>query len=207
LTRWRNFWQNWRVNNLSKNDECIPKIAATLQDTILKTEVLPPGTPAIRVKPESLKKVVKEILNQCSDVAVSAITGVDLANGIELNYHIRLEDKIATVRTEVPKDKPHIETIADIIPGAKFYERELYDLLGVSIDGNPDPSRLVLPETFGYGEFPLRKEWKLGEAKEEILELNVPSSPPPQTQDSNGTIKELVIGPQHPALVEPEKFT
>ncbi len=178
-----------------------------MHDAILKTELLKPNSTSISIKPESIREVTTRLLNQCAQVAVSAISGVDLGKEIELNYHMRVGDAITTIRTRVSKENPNIKTIVDLIPGADFFERENYDLLGVSFENHPNLNRLVLPENWPERNYPLRKDWKQDKnekAKPEQDRLDARSTP---EQTTDGTVMNLTIGPQHPALVEPEKFT
>jgi NADH:ubiquinone oxidoreductase subunit C len=62
------------------------------------------------------------------------------------------------VRTicEVPVDDPSVESITDLYPGASFGERESFDLFGVSFEGHPDLTRILMPDDWvGH---PLRKD-------------------------------------------------
>ncbi len=54
-----------------------------------------------------------------------------------------------------------------------------------------------MPETWPDGVYPLRKDVKANEVK-----LN----PSPPEEKSEGKLVKIIIGPQHPALLEPEKF-
>ncbi|MBS7618904.1 NADH-quinone oxidoreductase subunit C, partial [Candidatus Bathyarchaeota archaeon] len=66
-----------------------------------------------------------------------------------------------SVRTRVPKDKPVVDSIVDVMPGASFHEREVHDLLGVEFKGNPNLNRILLSEDWPEGVHPLRKESQL----------------------------------------------
>lgn len=135
---------------------------------------------------------------------ISAITGVDLGKDIELMYHIRTQGTIVTIRTQVPKEDARIQTITDLLPGANFHEREVADLFGVTFDGHPDQGRLILPDDWPPGLFPLRKDADLTNVR------NRSENPTPQNQDNQVSGQEtltIVVGPQHPALIEPEKFS
>jgi len=90
---------------------------------------------------------------------LSTITAVDVGSGIELLYHFACKDALVSLRTQVPKDNPVISTIVDVIPGAALYEREIHDLFGVHFEGNPDLSRLLLPDRWPENVYPLRKWW------------------------------------------------
>lgn len=62
------------------------------------------------------------------------------------------------LKTRVDRKDPKLDTLVDVWPAADWYEREIFDLLGVHFDGHPDLRRLVLPEDWvGH---PLRKDYQ-----------------------------------------------
>jgi Ni,Fe-hydrogenase III large subunit/Ni,Fe-hydrogenase III component G len=157
------------------------------------------GTATIKVSGSSHRDITKILVDADEKTAVSAITGIDLGANIGVYYHIRTSNAFFTVQAEVPKENPKIQTINDITPSAGLHELEVADLLGVVFEGNPSPGHFVLPETWPDGIYPLRKDCKASEVK-----LN----PEPTTSEKSdeGKLVKIVIGPQHPALLEPEKF-
>ena len=53
-----------------------------------------------------------------------------------------------------------VPTIVDLHPGAEAMEREAYDMFGITFDGHPDHTRILMPENWvGY---PLRKDFSMG---------------------------------------------
>jgi Ni,Fe-hydrogenase III large subunit len=137
--------------------------------------------------------------------SISAISGIDLGEKIGLMYHIRTNGAIVTIRTEVPKENPTISSITDINPGASFHEREAADLFGVVFQGHPNLYRLVLPDDWPENLYPLRKDAEIDCALTKCVDScadTVEAQP-----QSDGTLVNMVVGPQHPALLEPEKFS
>jgi NADH:ubiquinone oxidoreductase subunit C len=47
----------------------------------------------------------------------------------------------------------------DLHPGANFYEREIHDLMGIEVTGRGKLERLVVPDGWPEGHYPLRKDW------------------------------------------------
>jgi Ni,Fe-hydrogenase III component G len=94
---------------------------------------------------------------------LAAITGLDLgpeAETIEVLYHFCSGSVVVTLRVRTPRDTPVVPTVCDVIPSASFFERELIEMLGVTVEGTPDPRRLFLPESWPEGVYPLRKDFE-----------------------------------------------
>jgi NADH-quinone oxidoreductase subunit D len=130
---------------------------------------------------------------------VTAITGLDLGANLGVYYHLHTSNEFITIKTEVPKENPKIQTIIDIHPGAAFHELEVTDLLGVVFEGHPLTGHFVLSEYWPDNVYPLRKDCNAAEVK-----LNPPSEET-RAEAPDRQVK-IIIGPQHPALLEPEKF-
>ncbi len=156
------------------------------------------GTAAIKASAEAHRDVFKTLVDADEYTAVSAITGLDLGANVGVYYHVRTSNAFLTIEVEGPKDNPKIQRVADIVPSASLHELEVSDLMGVVVEGNPRTGHFVLPETWPEGVFPLRKDVNTSQ-----VQL---SPPPPEEESDEGKLVKIVIGPQHPALLEPEKF-
>jgi NADH-quinone oxidoreductase subunit C len=56
-----------------------------------------------------------------------------------------------------------IDSITEVWPGANWFEREAYDLMGITFTGHPDLRRILMyPEFEGY---PLRKDYPANKAQ------------------------------------------
>jgi NADH-quinone oxidoreductase subunit C len=92
-----------------------------------------------------LRPVVEFLLHHLGLAHLSAITGDDTGHEIVLLYHFWDRGGL-TLRIELPRDEPAIESIRDLIPGAVFYEREVVEMLGVRIGGYAEMGPLFLPD-------------------------------------------------------------
>jgi len=64
------------------------------------------------------------------------------------------------IRVQVPADDATLPSICAVHPGAENPEREAYDMFGISFDGHPDLSRILMPDEWvGH---PLRKDYDVG---------------------------------------------
>ena len=72
--------------------------------------------------------------------------------------HARL-DRLR-LRVQVPADDPTCPSLFDVHPGTEAMEREVYDLFGISFEGHPDLTRILMPEE--WEGHPLRKDASVG---------------------------------------------
>ena len=177
-----------------------------LANEILEFRVPKPRRAYVLLKPECHKKAISALMKNDENIMLSTITGVDLGNEIELNYHMACEGAV-TLKNRVPREKPFTKTITDIIPGANLYEREVFDLLGVVFEGHPDLKRLMLPDSWPQGNYPLRRDWKPPVEQEKNI-VSEETSQTEQTEENDaGSLVNVIVGPQHPVLHEPERFS
>jgi membrane-bound hydrogenase subunit beta len=98
---------------------------------------------------------------------LAVISGRDAGKDIELIYHFYVKPEADSCKqcTEVginmsvslPKKKPKLPTITDLIPGALLSELEKQEMLGVDIEGIGN-ERAFLPESHPKGDYPWRKD-------------------------------------------------
>ncbi|RJS91808.1 NADH-quinone oxidoreductase subunit D [Candidatus Bathyarchaeota archaeon] len=188
-------------------EEVIATMKAAVGDYILESKIPRPRRVYIRIKSNANKRAVSALLKAFPHAIISTITGVDIGEDIEINYHFWCGKAEVTIRTEVPKSNPEIETITDILPGAALYEREVHDLLGVKFTNHPSLTRLILPESWPKESYPLRKDWNpkhVGDLNGSLEETLIVGEI--ETERNGGPLVNVVVGPQHPALHEPERF-
>jgi Ni,Fe-hydrogenase III component G len=89
----------------------------------------------------------------------SIASGVDTREGIEILYHMADDkaNKRISVRTLAAKPSPSMPSAANFMPAAEWIEREIHELLGVDFPGHPGLKKLLLPDDWPDGVYPLRK--------------------------------------------------
>jgi Ni,Fe-hydrogenase III component G len=108
---------------------------------------------------QRLKDLLR-MLRRSGITHISTITGVDLGDVVEVIYHFDCRPAILNLKIQLLKDNLKVPTVTDIFPGAILYERDLMEMLGVKVEGHPDPRRLFLPDDWPEEVYPLRKEFK-----------------------------------------------
>ncbi len=141
------------------DEELLNKLREAFKEKIIESSIPRKNIVNIVVPKESYKEVIKFIVENFNIPHIQTITGIDMGNEIQIIAHLGRSITI-NVKTSIDKNNPQIDTITDIIPGASFYEREVYDLLGVNFIGHPNLKRVILPEDWPKGVYPLRKEYK-----------------------------------------------
>ena len=116
----------------------------------------------LRVGKEHLREVAEALFKELEG-KLSTISAVEHASFLELVYHFTLPEGIlVNVKVELSKERPEVPSLTPLMAGASFIEREVKDLFGVEFQGHPDPRRLILPDDWPEGVYPLRRSYKAG---------------------------------------------
>lgn len=119
----------------------------------------------VDVNSSEIRNCVEEFLKSGAFRLLSTISGYEEGDNYYILYHFVGSEGDLNVRTSVPKENPVLPSITPVLPGGILYEREIQDLLGVKFEGIIDGRRLILPEHWPEGVYPLRKDFKPGEVK------------------------------------------
>ncbi|GBE22192.1 MAG TPA: NADH-quinone oxidoreductase subunit C [Actinobacteria bacterium] len=78
-----------------------------------------------------------------------------VAGLLSLQHNLRVR-----LRASMPEDDMIVDSLVPVYPGANFYEREAYDMFGVTFEDHPDLTRILLPDE--WEGHPLRKDYGVG---------------------------------------------
>lgn len=127
-------------------------------------------------------------------------------------YHFISIERNSDLRIKVALDSSDLKvpTVSTIWPNANWYEREVWDLMGIVFEGHPFLTRIMLPRT--WEGHPLRKDYparatefdpfKLDAAKQDLEQESLLFKPE-EWGMKRGTNTEdfmfLNLGPNHPS--------
>lgn len=117
----------------------------------------------ITVKTDSVPDVV-QFLYYRRGGWLSVVVGNDersINGSFALYYVLSMEDIdpcICVVRSEIAPETPSFPSVAARVPACIWGEREVRDMFGLQPIGLPDERRLVLPDDWPEGLYPLRKD-------------------------------------------------
>lgn len=126
-------------------------------------------------------------------------------------YTLLSIDRNEEIRIKVPLlgEYPSLHTVTDIWPNANWYEREIWDMFGIKVEGHPFLKRILTPP--GWVGHPLRKEhparatemeqYTLPEDREEEDEYDLQFHPEEYgLARSTGDVDYMFLnlGPHHP---------
>ncbi len=75
---------------------------------------------------------------------------------VVVNFLSHTRNRRIRIICEVPASDPTVPSLTPIYPGANFPERESFDLFGITFEGHPDLTRILMPDDW-HGH-PLRKD-------------------------------------------------
>ncbi|HSK78537.1 MAG TPA: NADH dehydrogenase (quinone) subunit D [Thermoanaerobaculia bacterium] len=158
------------------------------------------------VKREVLPALAREL---CDDKETQFdlmldLCGVDFPDReerFEAVYHLYSIPRASRLRLKVPlaENDAVLPSLISVWKGADWFEREIYDMFGVTVEGHPNLRRILCHE--GFEGHPLRKDydparrWILTEDKIYKPHFNLP-----ERDDDLFERMTINIGPSHPAM-------
>lgn len=119
------------------------------------------GLTAVRLEREQLRPALAA-LKDAGFESVTFVTAVDHLprtprfEVVHQLWSLAHNDRVR-VLTPLSEGDPACPTCVDLWPGARFMERECFDLMGIVFTGHDGLKRLLMPED--YEHHPLRKEF------------------------------------------------
>ena len=181
------------------------KLKKQFPDAVLETLSFR-GEETIQVKREEILPIC-QYLARDPDLSFDFLTdicGVDYPDNekrFEVVYHLYSMRRKTRLRLKTAVGEGEsLSTVESVWKAATWFEREAYDMFGLSFDGHHDLRRLLTWD--GYEGHPLRKDFPV--KGEDFDRYEVPAEPPDAFSimpDEDADERQMVLnmGPQHPA--------
>ena len=205
------------------NDEVVIELLAHFGPERIVLQSSRMGIPVVWVPRESLKEVIAYL--QCVSrpyVMLYDLHGVDErlrqhrdglpASDFTLFYHLVSIERNSDVMLKVALMETDLvmPSITDLFANANWYEREVWDLLGITFSGHPHLSRIMMPKS--WKGHPLRKDYPARATEQDPFMLDIAKQDMEQEAlqfrpeewgmrrgNENEDYMFLNLGPNHPS--------
>ncbi|RLF67221.1 MAG: hydrogenase large subunit [Thermoplasmata archaeon] len=187
----------------------VKSIIERFKDKILDVKKVQDNQWILITDRDSLRPIVTYIMQseKFKEAHIATMVGTDerpLRGKMSVTFWINtLTDSMNVfigVRTYLEEDNLEYDSVSKDVPGANWYEREIYDMLGVVPRGHPDLRRLILPDDWPDNVYPLRKDFKYTESP-----VSYPNYSFTYTEERS-SCAIVPLGPYHVSLDEPAHF-
>src|SRR5574339_622859 len=201
----------------------LDELKPSFGDQAVTTQLTRDQTPTVWIDKNSAHDVLRHLKTEVSKPfrTLYDLTAIDERerssrdsqppSDFTLIYHLLSYERNEDVRVKVALqgEYPTLQTVTDIWPSANWYEREVWDMFGITFQDHPHLERILMPST--WEGHPLRKEhparatemgpFRLPEDKQEAEQEALRFRPELYvlTRRSEDTdFMFLNLGPQHP---------
>lgn len=157
----------------------LPQIQEKFVSSVVSA-VVDKGDVIVTVKRESLQEFLKALrsgpefdFNMLMDIfAVDYLHWEEKEVRFEVTYNLfsLSKNQRLFVRVAVPETDPSLDSAVSVWPAADWYEREVWDMMGIVFKGHPNLKRILMYE--GFEGHPLRKDYPYNRRQPIIGPLN-----------------------------------
>lgn len=168
------------------------------------------------IKPNMIVDVCKFLTDKFDFDHYSGSAGMDkidenLFEVTEIMASHGAHQVVALLKVKTPRDNPSVKSLTGLYWNANWYEREIWEMLGINFEGHPGLYPLLLPDDL-IGSWPWRKDFKGYpdyNTGERGIEKPTPDGyteyifPPTDAEIKAGTVP--VVRPKYPSFQELEE--
>lgn len=140
--------------------DILDEIRESLKDKIISWQEPNEKRVYFDIKPQDVLDVTRILFGELHLRFITASGQEVFGGSFQIIYHFSADKsgKVVNFKVDLPKDDPQVDSIANIIVGAEWIEREMWELLGIKFKGHPNLKRLLLAEEWPKESYPLRHD-------------------------------------------------
>ncbi len=139
----------------------LDNIKSQFPDQVKDTEVVKHNRVTVQIDPDAILNVAEYLYKQLTFRFIIA-SAFHTKQGFEIMYHFSDDSSgnIINIHVILPQEKPEIESLANMLSGANWIEREMHEILGITFLNHPEPEKLISDGNWAEGVYPYRKTFK-----------------------------------------------
>lgn len=149
---------------MSEIEELLNSIKSKFGDYVEDIKLIGRNKLSVTIRIEGLVELAVFLRDNFGFIQPIGAGGIDLIGEklIQMVYYVyspKLKCMVL-LRSNAPRNKPVFPSLISVWSAMDYHEREAWEMLGITFEGNPNLSHLLLPEDWEEG-YPLRKDFKL----------------------------------------------
>lgn len=142
-------------------EQILKDLRETFKEQIIGFQDKSPKRIYLDIQPKAVVPMAK-YLHKDHQARFNIASGLDARSHMEILYHFILEDLnlIISLRVKLEKSGLEMDSLATMFKGADWIEREIHEMLGINFKGHPNLERLLLPDEWPQGVYPLRRDYQ-----------------------------------------------
>jgi NADH-quinone oxidoreductase subunit C len=141
-------------------DNSSQRIQEHFKGDVLSITSTSPKRLLVKIRKEALLEIANYFIDELHYRFIIA-TGMLKTKGFEIIYHFSDDSNgnIINLDVELAKDKPEIDSLANLVQAANWIEREITDLFGITFKNHPGGGQFIAdgnwsPDRHPYAENP-----------------------------------------------------
>ncbi len=139
----------------------LENIKSQFPEKFKDSEVLKQNRLKVQIEPDAILNVAEYLYQEIGFRFIIA-SAFHTKQGFEILYHFSDDEagNIINIHVILPEEKPEIESLANMLSGANWIEREMHEILGITFLNHPEPEKLISDGNWAEGVYPYRKTFK-----------------------------------------------
>jgi NADH:ubiquinone oxidoreductase subunit C len=154
--------------SLEREEQILGQLKERFGEVIKESRVSRRSRPEVTVAMEKIVEVATFLRDELGFDRANGAGGADYLRDqkMEVIYHVsnltrkETRDIVLSVKEVVPRNNPKVTSLVSVWPSVENFERETFEMYGITFDGHPHLEKLFLLDNWD-GPPPLRKDVRI----------------------------------------------